>query len=75
MDSDTELNTLRTLVKNMAYHLRSAFNEADFDSEMTEFCSYADAIDDMYETDNTESIVEPDEDEEADGSETIILED
>lgn len=73
MDSDTELNTLRTLVKNMAYHLRSAFNEADFDSEITEFCSYADAIDECYETDNTDA--EPDEEEEADGSESIILED
>ena len=71
MDADTELETLRTLVKNMAYHLRS-FKELD--SEMTEFCSYADSIDESYETDN-ELIVPDEDDEEADGSETIVLED
>ena len=55
MGTDNELEALREevemykrLVKNTAMHLRG-FKELD--SELSEFCSYADDIDDAYYTD------------------------
>lgn len=41
---EAELNVLRRLVKEMAQHLRTSFS-TNMDSEMSEFCSYADRID------------------------------
>jgi hypothetical protein len=78
---EVELSALRRLVKEMAEHLRVSFKD-DMDSEMTEFCSYADRIDIKLDAegvavDDVNMDMPPIEDEDDDGfdPDAIVLED
>ena len=73
---EAELNVLRRLVKEMAEHLKT-FKELD--SEMTEFCSYADRIDIKLDADGVaidcEGYDMPDEFDDDFDPDAIVLED